>query len=363
MPIVYIAVNLVNGKRYIGVTKHNLKRRKYEHLWGASSGKVNLVFSKAIRKYGADAFEFSVLEEFSSHKEALAAEMRYIAELKPEYNVAAGGLGAVAVPWSKGRREKMIPALKRAWTAERKEKISSLFKKRGISPEHRQKLTAAARPDKLYKPVVCLNDGMTFPSVKHAATHYGIGNRGISEVLSGRTNRCGGLSFAYAKDISTDSDRLLRLTAANARIAANKQRILNGMRVRPVVALPENRTFRSAVEAAQWLGVSHSYIFYLCTTGRPSKGIRFMYADQEYPIEPKYLTDSERAAAHSLRVAALRRGQLKIKKSVVCLDNGLCYDSMSDAARQNRLNISALSAAILRNGKCGGMRFKYEVDL
>ena len=50
-----------NGKWYIGQTV-NYKRRKYNHLKNARHISDGCIFHAAIRKYGEDAFEWTVLE-------------------------------------------------------------------------------------------------------------------------------------------------------------------------------------------------------------------------------------------------------------------------------------------------------------
>lgn len=89
--IVYQTVNKVNGKRYIGMTTRGLKWRKRGHKTEAKTG-GQMAISRAIRKHGFEMFEFSILEACNDLEHALCRERALISELKPEYNVAAGGL-------------------------------------------------------------------------------------------------------------------------------------------------------------------------------------------------------------------------------------------------------------------------------
>lgn len=91
MIIVYQAVNLKNGKRYIGMTTKGLRKRRGGHNSQANAGNQSSI-SRAIRKYGMEAFQFSVMEECENLECALDRERALIAEKKPEYNIAAGGL-------------------------------------------------------------------------------------------------------------------------------------------------------------------------------------------------------------------------------------------------------------------------------
>ena len=50
-----------NGKWYIGQTV-NYKQRKYNHLTHARHNRDRCVFHAAIRKYGEDKFDWTVIE-------------------------------------------------------------------------------------------------------------------------------------------------------------------------------------------------------------------------------------------------------------------------------------------------------------
>lgn len=60
--IIYGARNTVNGKWYIGQTTVGLENRRRRHLVYARNNYDNTVFHAAIRKYGADSFDWVVLE-------------------------------------------------------------------------------------------------------------------------------------------------------------------------------------------------------------------------------------------------------------------------------------------------------------
>ncbi len=59
---IYLAVNKINGKKYVGKTARAFDVRHREHIYDARN-KFKRAFSRAIRKYGIEAFEFTVLEE------------------------------------------------------------------------------------------------------------------------------------------------------------------------------------------------------------------------------------------------------------------------------------------------------------
>ena len=63
---IYMALNTINNKKYIGQTIMTLSRRKSGHLLSAKHHYDNLYFHKAINKYGEEAFEWTILETIKS---------------------------------------------------------------------------------------------------------------------------------------------------------------------------------------------------------------------------------------------------------------------------------------------------------
>lgn len=104
---VYVHVNKLNDKKYIGITcqKPNVRwRRGAGYLEQSENGKYKQgAFAKAILKYGWDGFEHKILFENLSAEEAKAKEMELIAQYHtwlydPEchgYNMTPGGDGTI----------------------------------------------------------------------------------------------------------------------------------------------------------------------------------------------------------------------------------------------------------------------------
>lgn len=95
--IVYLIVNSVNQKKYVGMTKCGMERRLRQH-WVVSQKRQTTILSKALAKYGLDAFSISVLEEVELC-DLREREKFYIKQLKPEYNMTCGGEGQLARIW------------------------------------------------------------------------------------------------------------------------------------------------------------------------------------------------------------------------------------------------------------------------
>ena len=73
--IIYGAMCTANQKWYIGQTITGLGKRRRGHLADARNNYDHCVFHAAIRKYGADSFEWAVLEAgIKTHDELNEAE-------------------------------------------------------------------------------------------------------------------------------------------------------------------------------------------------------------------------------------------------------------------------------------------------
>ena len=88
--IIYCITNKINGHKYIGQTRRNLKRRWQEHCWRDN----DQVITKAIKKYGKENFTVEVLER--CHKDKLdKREIYWIAHYNTYdgdgYNTHKGG--------------------------------------------------------------------------------------------------------------------------------------------------------------------------------------------------------------------------------------------------------------------------------
>ena len=101
----YVITNLVNGKRYVGITI-DFERRWREHC----AGKGSLLVHRAIKKYGIDNIKFEVVckatEEYV--KEMEVKFIRDLNTMQPNgYNFTRGGEGTVGREYSDETRKRM----------------------------------------------------------------------------------------------------------------------------------------------------------------------------------------------------------------------------------------------------------------
>jgi len=339
MPIVYMATNVINGKRYIGATKHSLDHRRNHHLSAARRTTHGCrVFGSAIRKYGNAAFSWSILSTHETIDDMISAEIEAIKVLCPEYNMTAGGKGLIGL------------ARTPEWTA--KAAASNRGKKR--TPEQIAKIKAANK-SKNYKKIICLDDGLIHESILAAAAYYNISKKGISEACCGRGLSANGKYFAHYHDGFMDADRLAKLSVLQAKKA---NRCVNSAKVRsrPVICVTDGRWHASGRAAAKAYGVHASAIMYFCQTGGQSKsGLRFMYADQGKPVERQPIAPEVRMKS----IQALRKSTDSRKKKIRNLDDGIVYESVTAAGKALSRSSGDISATIQRNGRCAGKRLAY----
>lgn len=99
--IVYLIVNHINGKAYVGKTNQTLGRRWSQHVYKAQSGS-NTHLHHAIRKYGPNAFYMQILD-VPEDCLAFEKEIEFISRFGTTdravgYNLTCGGDGVEQTP-------------------------------------------------------------------------------------------------------------------------------------------------------------------------------------------------------------------------------------------------------------------------
>ena len=113
---IYLIVNNINGKTYVG------KRKLYNKNWNEDGymGSGHYL-RRSQNKYGIENFEKFLITLTYSEEDACEKEKFWIAEYrrrgKAEYNVADGGQGGLIGTWTEERRKKVSEAGKgrKAW--------------------------------------------------------------------------------------------------------------------------------------------------------------------------------------------------------------------------------------------------------
>ena len=134
---IYLIVNNINGKTYIGKKKlYNPKTEWYKDTY-MGSGKY---IRNAEKKYGIDNFEKFLIAYTDSEEDACKQEKFWIAEYrsrgKAEYNIADGGNGGNLGPIANKKGSETRKKYYSKYGSPRKGKKASKETKRKLSESH-----------------------------------------------------------------------------------------------------------------------------------------------------------------------------------------------------------------------------------
>lgn len=214
----YIHTNIINNKKYVGLTSMKLNQR-----WqNGNNYKHSTYFYHAIQKYGWENFLHEVYANNLTADEAAELEQKLICELNTTdrnygYNLDSGGWCPKHSEITKDKIRKKITGIKRSSETKEKLRQASKGNKSSVGRKHtdaakeknRQAhlgkthvLTEEAKErialsNKNRKEVICVELNITFPSIGLAAK-YVKGSQGtISSVLCGTRKTAYGYHWQY----------------------------------------------------------------------------------------------------------------------------------------------------------------------
>lgn len=232
MVIIYSITNLINNKRYIGISQ-NYEDRKRVHLWALKNNKhKNEKLQNSVNKYGLNNFKFEILKrvETDNRIEALKIENYYIKKYDSYnngYNKSLGFEGSTLLEVSDETKEKhrMMMINNKIWlnrkhTEEAKIKIGNAHRGKKVSDKTKQKLSDAKKgkfkgkdnpffnkkhteetKEKLRKangnPIICIETNEEFQSINQCAKKMNLDRKAIERVLKGVYKQTKGYTFEY----------------------------------------------------------------------------------------------------------------------------------------------------------------------
>lgn len=146
---IYVIINKVNGKKYVGSSKNVRKRRNRHFSELRRNTHKNRKLQNSFNKYGEDNFEFKLLEEVTDKNELIIREQFFIDKLKPKLNINLIANSSLGVKRSEETKEKIRQANLGLKHPEWRNKIKSLAqggdnhwtKTKSFSDESKEKMS------------------------------------------------------------------------------------------------------------------------------------------------------------------------------------------------------------------------------
>ena len=231
---IYCYTNKINGKKYVGQTKHLKEIRSGVNGWKYQRCPR---FWSAIQKYGWDNFSYSVLKTDLTLEEANYWEQYYISiyhtwvddPLCNGYNISKGGFNTVHSKetinkmreshkkenLSQQTLDKMSKAAKQRFIdhPELKEKVRQINLGKHLSKEQRHKMSESQKkryqkPEEIEnrsklskKKVRCIEQNIIYDSIQESAKAVGLSSGcDIGRVCSGKRKTAGGYHWEFVID-------------------------------------------------------------------------------------------------------------------------------------------------------------------
>lgn len=269
--IIYQATFRADGRRYIGQTTRALNARKRSHDSAARSGR-KMYLCNMIRKYGVDAFDWEAIDTAFSEKELNEKERAYICQYRSNqkefgFNLTDGG---DTTKFSPEAIQKRIDSFKK----NRAEGKHPPRRPRRTTREGTQRVI-----DALATPIICVETGVIYPSVKAAAKATNQTQGNISAVLRGKRHIAKGFTFDFvrAEDaIGLDMDLIRR---QRRKYAQSPHFVIPSAKA--VRCIETGETFPSAMAAGKYYGIDDSYVAKAARRGLLCHGLHWEYMKSE----------------------------------------------------------------------------------
>jgi group I intron endonuclease len=349
---IYCIENLINGKVYIGSSKHLRKRRNDHYCALSRNMHRNEHLQKSWNKYGEESFIFYVVEAAPLHLLEVK-EQEYISHWKAcdrffGYNKSPTAGSIRGVTFSEEIRKKFSRNRKAFFQTEKgqeeRNKLSIALKKRMNDPKtkeairkkmsigitiananpllrelHRQN-TSKRHKDQEFrekwlkangcKLFACEQTGKTYMTTLSAAEDLGISQAGLYANLVGKTRQIKGYTFKYCEEGELI---VLKPLAGKTKKSPSSK---------PVRCIETGEVFFNVKEASEKLGVQTCAIYcVLRGEWKHTHGLTFEYPDlsvskQENPLPEEIPTKPKRKANKHITAEELNQKlpeHLKIK--------------------------------------------------
>ena len=194
--LLYVVVNRVNLKLYVGKTI-NFPKRQRDHKNAAAQKKPKSLFHQAIKKYGWEAFDWYIYANLADPKRLNDGEKNLIAAILPEYNMTAGGDGALGkIGFWRGKKRPREQIEKMVATRRARGNFLGTIGPRTVTEKEANRLkewgNAAANRNAVS--ILCVETGEVFSQIKLAAKAHKLRYGKLLDSLS-KGEPCNGLTF------------------------------------------------------------------------------------------------------------------------------------------------------------------------
>lgn len=340
MWIIYKHTNKINGKSYIGQTCQEATER-----WGSNGCNydVTFKFGKAIRKYGWDNFEHSIIEHnIATQQLANEREMYYIElydSYKHGYNMTKGGSGFCADRSGIGiyqvdKDKKIIAHFSSITDAAHSigccaQNIGSCLLGTQLTCfgyyffEDTIDITNIVLPKSKYnRPIICVETGVVYNSIKEASTSCGVCRTSLTKCCSRQAIVVGGYHWAYLDEYGDDWTAPILSTKENGE-----------WRRRKILCVETGDVWESIVDCSIETGIRAQNLSKVCKDHQTAKGKHYAYLDDYGDLwKPAEPYNANRRAQCSTR-----------KKEVYCLQTNRFYKSATECANELGIPIQCVS--------------------
>ena len=396
-PGIYYIRNLVNNKMYIGQSEKVLNRIKSHIYQLETNSHHNNYLQNSFNKYGYDSFEFGIIT-YCDSSVLLDYEIKFISLFNTfipnGYNLTKGGDGAPGKLCSESQRDKLSRKVVLLNDLSIFETVREAAEKYDVDPINiisccRNILSYAGRDNNdplvwmyfsdydailnsekdryisnklaianstlsnMYcesnkTPVVCLNNGMVFDSIKSAAKYANIKNPiRIINVLNKKARYAGKINDEPIVWSRLDEYELLTQKDIDNLI---KNAPIRHFQTKQIVCLNTGDIYISVQEAARQTGIKESSLSDCCN-GKLSCTIT-KNGNLAWAFLSDYELMNEDEIENKIDIAN-KQGDYK-KTKVICINTGEIFNSMVDAASAYGISKGCISACCRGITKRGG---------
>ena len=309
--IVYVHVNKINEKKYVGITSRTLEERCKKEGYGY---KKQPKFYNAIKKYGWENFEHIILETNLSWEEANNKEKEYIKKYdsyKNGYNCSYGGDGCNGFIWTEDSRKKMVETrIKNGKFKGKNNPCYGLSPKERLSPKMYQIWREKLKNPNIHKgrKVICVNTGDIFDRVGKAGEYFNVRSNVITDSIIRHNSvviKVNEYHLHYFFDYYYE-DKEYKLIDYCYKYKSKS-----------VICLETKEVFVTSNDAGHIMGLYGNSISRVCSHKRKQyNGYHFMYVKE-------YIDNG-----------LSERNFYNMKKKVICLTTNEIFDSVSEAKRK-----------------------------